>query len=87
MFVYVHQGCALLESGRLRDAELLLRQSWNLARDTTGPNTETEAVAAHGKALGMADNEILSFMNLRGNTKGMTVEQVLKEMEAWNMSS
>lgn len=46
VFVYVHQGCALLESGRLRDAEALLRQAWNLARDTTGPNTETEAVAA-----------------------------------------
>lgn len=35
-----------MESGRLRDAEALLRQAWNLARDTTGPNTETEAVAA-----------------------------------------
>ncbi len=46
VFVYVHQGCALLESGRLRDAEALLRQAWHLARDTTGPNTETEAVAA-----------------------------------------
>ncbi|HEY0686800.1 MAG TPA: LuxR C-terminal-related transcriptional regulator [Steroidobacter sp.] len=46
VFVYVHQGCALVESGRLRDAEALLRQAWHLARDTTGPNTETEAVAA-----------------------------------------
>lgn len=46
VFVYVHQGCALLENGRLRDAEALLRQAWDLARDTTGPNTETEAVAA-----------------------------------------
>lgn len=46
VFVYVHQGCALLESARLRDAEALLRQAWNLARDTTGPNTETDAVTA-----------------------------------------
>ncbi|WP_293852349.1 LuxR C-terminal-related transcriptional regulator [Steroidobacter sp.] len=46
VFCYVHQGCALLESGRLRDAEAMLRQAWHLARDTTGPNTETEAVAA-----------------------------------------
>lgn len=46
VFVYVHQGCALLEAARLRDAEALLRQAWVLARDTTGPNTETEAVAA-----------------------------------------
>ena len=46
VFCYVHQGCALLESARLRDAEGLLRQAWTLARDTTGPNTETEAVAA-----------------------------------------
>lgn len=52
VFVYVHQGCALLESGRLRDAEALLRQAWNLARDTTGPNTETEAVTA--SMLGVA---------------------------------
>src|SRR5690606_9507450 len=46
VFVYVHQGCALLELGRLRDAEAVLRQAWLLARDTTGPDTETEAVAA-----------------------------------------
>ena len=46
IFVYVHQGRALLENGRLRDAEATLRQAWTLARDTTGPNTETEAVAA-----------------------------------------
>lgn len=46
VFVYVHQSCALLESARLRDAEALLRQAFALARDTTGPNTETEAVAA-----------------------------------------
>lgn len=46
VFVYVHQSCALLEGARLRDAESLLRQAWHLARDTTGPNTETEAVAA-----------------------------------------
>lgn len=44
---------------------------------------EMETVAAHGKALGMVDNEIRGFMNLRGNTKGMTVEQVTKEMDAW----
>lgn len=49
IFVYVHQGRILLEAGRLRDSEATLRQAWNLARDTTGPNTETEAVA--GSAL------------------------------------
>src|SRR6185436_5151871 len=46
VFVYVHQGRLLHESGRLRDAEATLRQAWVLARDTTGPNTEAEAVAA-----------------------------------------
>ena len=46
VFVYVHQGRILHENGRLRDAEATLRQAWTLARDTTGPNTETEAVAA-----------------------------------------
>lgn len=45
VFVYVHQGAALIECGRLRDAEATLRQAWRLALDTTGPNTETEAVA------------------------------------------
>jgi LuxR family maltose regulon positive regulatory protein len=52
IFVYVHQGRILLEAGRLRDSEATLRQAWNLARDTTGPNTETEAVA--GSALATA---------------------------------
>lgn len=56
VFVYVHQGCALLESGRLRDAEALLRQAWTLARDTTGPNTETDAVA--GCMLGVTLYEL-----------------------------
>jgi LuxR family maltose regulon positive regulatory protein len=45
IFVYVHQGSTLLESGRLREAVDTLRQAWQLARDTTGPNTETEAIA------------------------------------------
>jgi hypothetical protein len=44
---------------------------------------EAEALAAHGKQLGMADHEILAFMNLRGQTKGMTAEQVVQEMDAW----
>lgn len=51
VFVYVHQGRVLLEMGRLRDAQATLRQAWRLARDTTGPNTETEAVAAAMLAL------------------------------------
>jgi LuxR family maltose regulon positive regulatory protein len=50
IFVYVHQGRILLEAGRLRDAEATLLQAWALARDTTGPNTETEAVAASALA-------------------------------------
>ncbi len=50
VFVYVHQGRILLESGRLRDSQATLRQAWALARDTTGPNTETEAVAASALA-------------------------------------
>lgn len=44
---------------------------------------QMETVAAHGKSLGMAENEIRSFMNLRGNTPGMTVEQLTTEMNAW----
>jgi len=46
---------------------------------------EMETVAAHGKnVLQMSDDEIRAFMNLRGNTKGMSVEQVMKEMDAWS---
>ncbi|MFO0337003.1 MAG: LuxR C-terminal-related transcriptional regulator [Pseudomonadota bacterium] len=46
VFVSVHEGSAMLERGRLRDAIDTLRQAWQLACDTTGPNTETESVAA-----------------------------------------
>jgi len=35
----------VLEMGRRRDAEATLRQAVRLARDSTGPNTEAEAVA------------------------------------------
>lgn len=56
VFIYVHQGRALLEMGRLRDAQATLRQAWRLARDTTGPNTETEAVAA--AMLALAEYEV-----------------------------
>jgi hypothetical protein len=44
---------------------------------------EMETVALHGKAIGMAENEISGFMKLRGETEGMTVEQVVKDMDAW----
>lgn len=46
IFVHVHQGHALIEYGRLRDAEIVLRQACRLARDSNGPDTETEAIAA-----------------------------------------
>jgi len=45
IFVFVHQGSVLIEYGRVREAVETLRQAWQLARDTTGPNTETEALA------------------------------------------
>jgi len=44
---------------------------------------EMEAVAAHGRALGLNENEVRAFMNLRGNTKGMSVPDVMKEMDSW----
>ena len=44
---------------------------------------EAEKVALHGKGLGMADSEVMAFMNLRGQTKGMTVEQIIAQMDAW----
>jgi hypothetical protein len=45
--------------------------------------SEMETVAQHGVAAGMSENEIRAFMNLRGNTAGMTVDQLTKEMDAW----
>jgi hypothetical protein len=44
---------------------------------------EMKAVAAHGKGLKMADEEVDAFMTLRANTKGMTLQQVIEGMEAW----
>ena len=44
---------------------------------------EADALAVHGKTLGMADQEVLAFMNLRGKTAGMNMEQVTAEMDAW----
>lgn len=51
VFAHVHQGRALLEMGRLRDAQATLRQAWHLARDTTSASTETEAITAAMLAL------------------------------------
>jgi LuxR family maltose regulon positive regulatory protein len=51
VFAHVHQGRALLEMGRLRDALATLRQAWHLARDTTSSSTETGAITAAMLAL------------------------------------
>ncbi len=47
---------------------------------------EMEAVAAHGKALAMTDDETRAFMNLRGQTKGMKVEELKGHMDAWKVT-
>ncbi|MCU1502182.1 MAG: hypothetical protein JWM12_1536 [Ilumatobacteraceae bacterium] len=44
---------------------------------------EMEGVVAHGLKLGMNENEIRAFMNLRGNTKGMGVADLTVQMDAW----
>jgi hypothetical protein len=44
---------------------------------------EMKTVAAHGKALGMAENDIDAFMKLRGETKWMSVDQVMAEMNTF----
>jgi LuxR family maltose regulon positive regulatory protein len=65
IFVYVHQGSALIESGRLREAVDTLRQAWQLARDTSGPDTETEAVAGAMLAAGLyARGELVAAAEL-----------------------
>jgi hypothetical protein len=48
---------------------------------------EMETVAARGKALGMSDGEISSFMGLRADTKGMTAEQLGARMDAWTTAT
>jgi hypothetical protein len=44
---------------------------------------EMEVVAAHGQALGMSENEIRAFMNLRSETKSMRVADITARMDAW----
>ena len=44
---------------------------------------EMETIAKVGKTAGMTDEEVRAFMNLRSSTKGMTADEVLKQMEAW----
>jgi LuxR family maltose regulon positive regulatory protein len=79
VFVYVHQGRALHEMGRLRDATSTLRQAWALARDTTGPNTETEAVAAATLAAALYESGDLE------EADGLlaTALQALEQGESW----
>lgn len=43
---------------------------------------ELEDIAKHGRKLGMSEAEILEFMNLRGNAKGMSVADVTAKMDA-----
>ncbi len=45
---------------------------------------EMETIAAHGKGLGLADNEVYAFMKLRGETSGMTAPKLMEDMAAWN---
>jgi hypothetical protein len=42
---------------------------------------EMEKIAARGKSLGLADADIADLLKLRAETKGMTGEQLLEEME------
>jgi hypothetical protein len=42
---------------------------------------EMEAIAARGKALGIADKDLAELLKLRAETKGMTGEQLIEEME------
>jgi hypothetical protein len=41
---------------------------------------EIEQITAKGKALGYSEKDIQGFINLKGKTTGMTVEQLLEEM-------
>ena len=51
VYGYVIQGAVLLEMGKLRDSEAILRQACGLARATTGQNAESEAIPAALLAL------------------------------------
>lgn len=44
---------------------------------------EMKAVAARGESLGMTENEVRAFMNLRAKTKNMSVADLTAQMDAW----
>lgn len=48
---------------------------------------EMETVAARGASLGLTAGEVEAFMRIRANAKGMTVEQLVKDMEAWKATA
>jgi hypothetical protein len=49
----------------------------------TAGRKEIDAIVEHGQSLGMSEANIKSFINHRGNTEGMTAEQLMAEMSVW----
>ena len=45
---------------------------------------DVEAIAAHGKGLGMHDAEVEAFMHLKTETPDLTRNDILKRMQKWN---
>jgi hypothetical protein len=79
VFVKSNEAVELIgDVAKLTDEELALFKSAYLTAVE-----EIETVAAHGRSLAMTDDEIRAFMNLRGSRKGMTVEELTREMDAW----
>jgi hypothetical protein len=62
------------------DQVRLLQEAYDLAL------AEYNQVFTRGKALGMADSEVHAFLRRRGETDGLSVDDLIKEMEAWRVT-
>ena len=77
VFVKTNEAIELIgDAAKLSGEELaLLKQGYMRAV------AEMEAIAARGKALGIADKDVADLLKLRAETKGMTGEALIEEME------
>jgi len=79
VFVTTREAIALLgDVARLQGAELAAVKRGYLAAVK-----ELEEIAAHGKALGLGDEELTAFMKLRGSGDAPSAAEVMKRMNAW----
>jgi hypothetical protein len=49
--------------------------------------TEMQNIARHGQSLGMTENEVHAFLRMWNNRRGITAEQVMREMDTWRATT